>query len=55
MKNILVEMKALLIDCEDADIEHIHGVADDLLCECLLELGHNELVELYRQVPKWFA
>lgn len=32
-----------------------HEDADILLCELLEELGYTELVEAYRNFPKWYS
>lgn len=37
------------------DIESAHGEADDVLCELLVALGYEDVVDLYREVPKWYA
>jgi len=37
------------------DIEEAHGIADDLLCQLLKELGFKKLVEEYEKVPKYYA
>lgn len=35
--------------------EEEHQEADDILCRLLRELGYVEVVDLYHQVPKWYA
>ncbi|QHJ79191.1 MAG: hypothetical protein [Caudoviricetes sp.] len=37
----------------DPEIEH--GEADNLLCELLILLGHQDVVDEYEKVTKWFA
>lgn len=37
------------------DTEGAHIDADDILCELLLELGYNDVVEAYNLVDKWYA
>ncbi len=37
------------------DIEIIHGQADSLLCQFLIDLGHKDLVEEYKKVDKWYS
>lgn len=49
---LLEKMKALIGDDEP---EGAHGEADDLLCQALLLHGEKELVELWKQVSKWYA
>ncbi len=38
-----------------ADIEAAHGLADEVLCSLLTELGYAEVVEQWELVPKWYA
>jgi hypothetical protein len=40
---------------EDFDIERAHSLADDLLCEILVDLGYKEIVDLYKTIEKWYA
>ena len=44
----LSQMK--LLKCE-AD----HDEADCILCYLLKDLGYDELVEVYRKLPKWYS
>jgi hypothetical protein len=37
------------------DIEDAHGVADDLLCELLRELGQDEIVDIFENMEKWYS
>jgi len=37
------------------DIEVAHSRADDLLCEILLEHGYDEVVEIFKNMHKWYA
>ena len=37
------------------DFEVDHGVADDLLCDLLDELGYKDVVNLYTKVGKCYA
>lgn len=39
----------------DADPETAHVKADSILCQCLVELGHKEIVDAYDKVYKWYA
>jgi len=39
----------------EGDYEIGHGIADWILCEFLKELGHEDLVDLYDKVGKWYA
>lgn len=44
------ENNPLGFDMEDAHIE-----MDELMCEVLTFLGYHEGVEIFKQVPKWYA
>jgi len=47
-----------LKDCrqsEDTDTEIVHSIADKVLCDLLLELGYELVVEEWKKVPKWYA
>lgn len=37
------------------DEERAHGEADDILCEVLTELGHEEVAQEWVKVPKWYG
>lgn len=37
------------------DPEAAHYIADDILCDVLIELGYENLVDLFYEVPKWYA
>ena len=37
------------------DAEGNHSLADELLCGLLIELGFDEVVELYNALEKWYA
>lgn len=39
----------------DGDAEIAHKMADDVLCEFLIALGHEDLVELWNDVEKWYS
>jgi len=37
------------------DKEISHGLADDLLCDILEDLGYKDVVEEYKKLPKYYA
>ena len=37
------------------NVELVHGIADDLLCDILSKLGYDEIVAAYARVEKWYA
>lgn len=39
----------------DGDPEGAHMWADDVLCKLLKLLGHEDVVEEYSKVDKWYA
>ena len=48
----LTKLKVLV---KSGDPERAHGEADDVLCALLVSLGYNEVVTIYKLVPKWYA
>lgn len=40
---------------EEDDYEHQHAKADLVLCKLLKELGHDNVVEEYKKIHKWYA
>lgn len=40
---------------EEYDEEESHIRADELLCQVLKELGYGEGVEIFDNIPKWYA
>lgn len=51
-ERILTEMKELE---GPGDAEACHSMADALLCEMLVILGYDEIVEAWNKVDKWYA
>ena len=37
----------------DIEMNHVHG--DNLMEETLIELGYGDGVEVFRDMPKWYA
>lgn len=37
------------------DEEVCHGLADDLLCQILIDLGYKEIADEFEKLPKWYA
>lgn len=42
-------------EIDNRDIEGAHGEADDILCELLIELGYQKVVDEYNNIPKWYV
>ncbi len=40
---------------DDNDPENAHLVADDIIINMLSDLGHQDIVELWSNVYKWYA
>lgn len=40
---------------KNGDVEVRHGREDDLLCDLLIELGFEDIVELYKSSTKWYS
>lgn len=51
-EQVLIKLKELK---NNDDNECAHSMADDLLCELLLELGYEEIVSVYEDLEKWYA
>jgi hypothetical protein len=45
----------LLAEVDNPSIEDGHMNADDALCELLIGLGFDEIVDIYDKVKKWYA
>jgi len=55
-KQIKQEILAKLSnEIDNDDYEQAHGKADDLLCELLIKLGHQDIVDVYNKINKWYA
>ena len=39
----------------EGDTEAAHSLYDDILCELLLELGYNKLVDRFNALERWYA
>ncbi len=40
---------------DEGDTEEAHENADALMCEVLKSLGYGEGVEIFEEMPKWYA
>lgn len=52
IKEAIEEMKKL-VNSGDTEVAHIE--ADNILCDVLTHLGCKELVDVYKNVRKWYA
>lgn len=39
----------------DADVEVVHYVMDDIMCNLLKDLGYGEGIDIFIETPKWYA
>ena len=39
----------------NGDTESAHGAADHILCQLLVELGLEDIVDEYDKINKWYA
>jgi len=54
--DIIKESVEKMKECvNNNDIELAHVEADDILCDVLTKLGYEELVDVYKNVKKWYA
>lgn len=54
MEKYILELQELFyLFPEDTEMQH--EAADCILCKALEELGQKELVEAYKEIPKWYA
>ena len=54
-KKLLEIYKQKMADCIRRDPEEGHELCDDVLCDLLIELGFDEIVEIYDKQDKWYA
>ena len=55
MNKAIEKLKQDFMQSKDADREIVHRAADKVLCDLLLELGYELVVEEWKKVPKWYA
>ena len=39
----------------NSDYEVAHANADDILCSILIELGLQDVVDVYKEIGKWYS
>lgn len=54
MEKYILELRELF-DLFPGDTEMQHVAADQILCKALEELGQKDLVQAYKEIPKWYA
>jgi len=40
---------------KNSDTEEAHGIADDMLCDFINDLGYHEVVKAWEEISKWYA
>lgn len=50
----LERMKAISQE-NDGDPESTHRQAGDVLCDLLIVLGHNDIVDIFYELERWYA
>jgi hypothetical protein len=56
IQEIIKELNELKEDGDnDGDIEMNHECADDVLCNLLIDLGYQDVVDAYNKIDKWYA
>ena len=53
--NIVEKYIEKMRDAQSSDIEGGHRGVDFVLIEMLEELGYQEIVDLWKEQPKWYA
>lgn len=53
LKNEAIEKLKLAKEDPDQESAHVH--ADAILCALLVDLGYQEVVDEFKDVPKWYA
>jgi len=55
-KALIDKVKAELKELQNMnDVEDKHFEADKLLCELLVSFGMADVVEIYKDIEKWYA
>ena len=55
MKHSEAVIKQLKQLQDSGDTESAHSEADDILCDFLIHLGYDEVIEEYKKIDKWYA
>lgn len=55
LKNEAVDKLKFIIDETSGMLEEDHIEADKILCDLLVALGYQEVVNEFENVPKWYA
>lgn len=51
-----IEYSTELADLRNrGDTENMHKLADDILCHALRRLGCDQIVDKFRELPKWYS
>ena len=50
-----IQSRAPVGAIEYIDLSEPHIRADEILCGLLVELGHKDIVEVYKGIKKWYS
>jgi len=53
--DVAAEMRKIKVLADAMSEEPAHIAADELLCSTLRRLGYGEAVDVFEQMPKWYA
>ncbi len=54
-EKLIEQIESMLRNAKEQDTETAHMLADDALLFFLTQLGYESIVNLYKEVPKWYA
>jgi hypothetical protein len=49
-----IELKRIIKECK-GDLEDLHVEMDEYLCKLLVDLGYEDMVEVFEEQEKWYA
>lgn len=53
-QDAIEELERIADECA-GDIEGAHMDADQVLCDILVSMGHEDVVEAWKAIEKWYA
>lgn len=54
-EELIIKVKADLLEADKNDTETAHFKADEALCDFLTALGFEDVVAIYNKINKWYA
>ena len=55
VKKYVAKLKKINASDENRGAEYTHVDADRILCELLRKLGYSDVVDVWKDVPKWYS